>query len=124
MASHSNSRRLCGAPRNLTDDQFRCIAERGGLVGLNFYTGFLRDAPQTACMEDILRHAEHFLALGGEDTLALGSDFDGAAMPADLSDVGALPRLAERLTAAFGRELAEKICYRNALDFWRRYDAK
>ena len=75
-------------------------------------------------MEDILRHAEHFLALGGEDTLALGSDFDGAAMPADLSDVGALPRLAERLTAAFGRELAEKICYRNALDFWRRYDAK
>ena len=124
VASHSNSRRLCGVPRNLTDDQFRCIAERGGLVGLNFYTGFLRSAPQTACMEDILRHAEHFLALDGEDTLALGSDFDGATMPADLSDAGALPRLAERLTAAFGRELAEKICYRNALAFWRRYDAK
>ena len=124
IATHSNSRLLCNVPRNLTDDQFGCIAERGGLVGLNFYTGFLREDREHACMEDILRHAEHFLNLGGEDVLALGSDFDGADMPHDLPDCGALPQLAQRLREAFGFTLTEKICYKNALDFWRRYDAK
>ena len=123
IATHSNSRRLCNVPRNLTDDQFGCIAERGGLVGLNFYTGFLREDREHACMEDILRHAEHFLNLGGEDVLALGSDFDGAAMPDDLPDCGALPMLFSRLTDAFGLTISEKICYKNSLDFWRRYDA-
>ena len=94
------------------------------MVGLNFYTGFLREDREHACMEDILRHAEHFLNLGGEDVLALGSDFDGADMPHDLPDCGALPQLAQRLREAFGFTLTEKICYKNALDFWRRYDAK
>ena len=55
IATHSNSRRLCNVPRNLTDDQFRCIAERRGLVGLNFFTGFLREDRKHACMEDLLR---------------------------------------------------------------------
>ena len=124
IATHSNSRRLCNVPRNLTDDQFRCIAERRGLVGLNFFTGFLREDREHACMEDLLRHAEHFLDLGGEEVLALGSDFDGAEMPCDLPDCGALPALAGRLTEAFGVTISEKICYKNALDFWQRYDAE
>lgn len=124
IATHSNSRRLCNVPRNLTDDQFRCIAERRGLVGLNFFTGFLREDRKHACMEDLLRHAEHFLDLGGEEVLALGSDFDGAEMPSDLPDCGALPALAGRLTEAFGVTISEKICYKNALDFWQRYDAE
>lgn len=124
IATHSNSRRLCNVPRNLTDDQFRCIAERRGLVGLNFFTGFLREDRKHACMEELLRHAEHFLDLGGEEVLALGSDFDGAEMPCDLPDCGALPALAGRLTEAFGVTISEKICYKNALDFWQRYDAE
>ena len=123
-ATHSNSRKICNVPRNLTDDQFRCLAQQGGLVGLNFFTGFLREDAKSARLEDILRHAEHFLNLGGEDVLALGSDFDGADMPHDLPDCGALPQLAQRLREAFGFTLTEKICYKNALDFWRRYDAK
>lgn len=123
IGSHSNSRKLCNVPRNLTDDQFRCIAEHRGLVGLNFFTGFLREEKEDARLEDILRHAEHFLHLGGEDVLALGSDFDGAEMPCDLPDCGALPELAEKMTTAFGTVLAEKICYKNALAFWQRWDA-
>ena len=116
-ASHSNSRKLCPVPRNLTDDQFCAIAERVGLVGLNYYPAFLCEMPEQATMDDLLRHAEHFLLLGGEDVLALGSDFDGASMPQDLPDCGRLPLLAERLTDAFGKPLAEKICWRNALRF-------
>ncbi len=116
-ASHSNSRALCGVPRNLTDDQFRAIVERGGVVGLNFYNAFLRENAEEAVMDDILRHAEHFLDLGGENTVALGSDFDGAEMPRDLHGVEDVPRLRERMCSAFGKELTEKICYKNALDF-------
>lgn len=76
VASHSNSRTLCGHPRNLTDDQFRCLRDLGGTVGLNLYAGFLRqDAPAT--LEDVRRHLEHFLSMEGEHTVALGADLDG-----------------------------------------------
>lgn len=123
-ASHSCSRSLCNVPRNLTDDQFRAIMESGGIVGLNFYPDFLTDTPQNASIEDILRHAEHFLSMGGETSLALGSDFDGAAMPQDMPDAAHLPLLAKKLEHAFGKELAEAICYKNALDFYSRFAAE
>lgn len=124
VASHSDSRAVCDVPRNLPDGAFCAIAERGGLVGLNFYPEFLCKHPESASCDDILRHAEHFLTLGGEDVLALGSDFDGAEMPHDLPNAESLPFLAEKLSAAFGKVLAEKICYQNALDFFRRYEAE
>jgi membrane dipeptidase len=43
IASHSNARSLCGSPRNLSDDQIRKIAERGGVIGVNFVSGFLTE---------------------------------------------------------------------------------
>jgi len=76
VASHSNSRTLCPHPRNLTDDQFRCLRDRGGTVGLNLYAGFLRQEGP-ANLEDVRRHLEHFLSMDGEKTVALGGDLDG-----------------------------------------------
>lgn len=63
-ATHSNSRKICNVPRNLTDDQFRCLAQQGGLVGLNFYTGFLREDREHTCMEDILAARRAFSQFG------------------------------------------------------------
>lgn len=124
VATHSNSRPVCDVARNLTDDQFRAIAERDGIVGLNFYNFFLNIVPQQATIEDLVRHADRFLELGGENIVAIGSDFDGAIMPLDLPNVGHLPRLEERFTAAFGKEITEKIFWKNALAFWQRHEAK
>ena len=53
-----------------------------------------------------MRHLDHLLAHLGEDGVALGSDFDGAEMPADLSDAGSLQRLVQAmLDHGYGRDL-------------------
>lgn len=75
IASHSNCRTLCNHPRNLTDEQIKCIIEHKGFVGLNFYSDFLNE--KGATVNDIIRHAKHILDLGGERVIGIGSDFDG-----------------------------------------------
>lgn len=118
VASHSNSRAVCDHPRNLTDQQFLTIRERGGLVGLNFYPPFLSSSPK-AGLDDILRHAEHFLALGGEDTLALGSDFDGAQMPQSIAGIQSMGRIWEHFVKfGYPQALLEKIFFKNAWKFF------
>lgn len=121
-ASHSNAKSVCSHPRNLTDEQFCIIRDSGGLVGLNFYKAFLHDEPEIASMEDVLRHAEHFLALGGENTLAMGGDWDGAALPKDMADgLGAVPRLYELfLKHNYPESLVKKIFYENGACFFQK----
>ena len=74
LAGHSNARALCDHPRNLTDAQFRALAAAGGVAGLNFCTDFLGG---TRDVERIADHAAHWLSLGGEKAVCLGTDFDG-----------------------------------------------
>ena len=119
-ASHSNARALCPHPRNLADWQLREMAARGCLVGLTYYSPFLRDDGREAGFDDLCRHAEHLLALGLEDGLALGSDFDGGRLPPCLDHCGKVPGLVDALAGRFGRETAEKLAWRNALSFFRR----
>lgn len=76
IASHSDSRALCPHRRNITDDMFKIIKDSGGCVGLNYYPLFLTERGDCG-IEDVVRHAEHFLSLDGEDAVGLGSDFDG-----------------------------------------------
>lgn len=73
IASHANSRAVCAHTRNLSDDLFRAIRDSGGVVGLNLYTDFLGGGG----MDAVVRHVEHLLDLGGDETLALGGDLDG-----------------------------------------------
>ena len=77
FASHSNSQSVFFHTRNLTDAQFTAIMEYHGVVGLNAYAGFLSGEGREATQDDLLRHLERFLSLGGEKAVALGGDWDG-----------------------------------------------
>lgn len=122
VASHSNSRTVCPNKRNLTDEQFKIIRYKGGLVGLNFHRDFL-SCDGNACIDDIIKHCEHFLSLGGEDILAIGSDFDGADMPSDISGISAIPKIYERfLRLNYSETLLDKIFYANAENFFETFD--
>ena len=125
VASHSNSRAVCDVPRNLTDDQFRAIRDAGGLVGINFYRKFLTtrelasDADEVT-VEELFAHIEHFLDLGGTDTLALGSDWDGSDVPAWICRCDMAGDLRYKVCRRFGDAIAEKLFFSNAIDFFSR----
>lgn len=98
LASHSNSRLQCDHLRNLTDLQFSEILRRGGLCGINLYTPFVCKGGAGCTLDDVLRHIEHFMALGGEGCLALGCDFDGCdTLPSGIAGARDLEVFAETL---------------------------
>lgn len=120
IATHSNAKGVCAHPRNLSDEQIRCIIDRKGLIGINFYPEFVTGEKDCTC-DDICRHIEHILVLGGEDVLALGSDFDGARMPSEITDIKGLANLYDSMLKYFHKEIVEKICYQNAVRFIREH---
>ncbi|TQS73058.1 membrane dipeptidase [Rhodobacteraceae bacterium] len=116
VATHSNAHAICPSSRNLTDRQLAVIAERGGMVGLNFATPFLReDGRRADCgWEVMLRHLDHLLAHLGEDHVGFGSDFDGADIPRCLNDSAGLQGLIGAMARhGYGPALIEKIAYKN-----------
>ncbi|HVX33904.1 MAG TPA: dipeptidase [Solirubrobacterales bacterium] len=120
VASHSGAHAVAEASRNLTDPQLDAIAATGGLVGIVYATAFIRpdfaDDPDTP-LSVIVDHARHVAERIGVEHVALGSDFDGATIPAPLGDAAGLPRLLDALRAAgFTEPELEKIAWHN----WRR----
>lgn len=76
VASHSNARALCPHPRNLSDEMIRALANQGGVAGLNLYPYFVNESGK-ADIDDLVRHMEYMFEVGGEDFVAIGTDFDG-----------------------------------------------
>ena len=124
VASHSNAYAVCQHARNLTDRQLDAIRERGGLVGLNYATAFLRpDGRMNAdtSFETMLRHVDHMVERLGIDGVGLGSDFDGATIPDAIGDVAGLPNLVAALrNHGYNRQEIDKICFGNWLSVLRR----
>ena len=117
VASHSNSRAVCGSSRNLTDEQFKVICNFGGLVGMNLYSAFLSDSGK-ASFEDVKKHLEHFLELGGKHHLALGGDLDGCeSLPEGFCGIERWNSLGAFLMQSLDETLVMNVMNNNAVRF-------
>ena len=76
VCSHSSARALCNHPRNLTDDQMRALAQKGGVAQVTFYHGFLK-AEGEASIVDAIAHLNHMVKIMGVEHVGIGTDFDG-----------------------------------------------
>ena len=122
IATHSDARAVCPHPRNLTDEEFSAIRDSGGIVGLCLCPAHLTDSP-VAEEKHILRHLEHYLALGGENTVCLGTDFDGiSSHPAGLSRLTDMARLIPTLQkVGYSDTLIHHLFYKNAENFFQHF---
>lgn len=135
VASHSNARAVSPWVRNLSDDMIIKLANRGGVIGLNFCADFLKGQRRSeiiksiglmasedfsAGYEDILRHARHMANVGGVECIGIGSDFDGIPAYEGMPTPDTMPQLAEYLCKnGFHEREVDLIMYGNVLRVYR-----
>jgi membrane dipeptidase len=115
LVSHSSARGVCGHPRNVSDALAKAVADRGGVIGINFHRPFLRRGAAEASLEDAVAHIEHLWRVAGDDTVAIGSDFDGIPRgPIGLDAADRFPALVARLLErGHGTERIRKLAHAN-----------
>lgn len=119
VATHSNAYSICNHFRNLKDDQIRAIRECGGIIGINFYPKFLSN-DELVNEEHIFRHIDHIGNLIGFDKICLGSDFDGIEeTPIGIEEVSKYYYLFDKIEKNYGKNISEKILYKNFYEFWQ-----
>lgn len=114
VASHSNAREVTAHTRNLPDHLIKLIANKGGVIGLNFAQSFLGTSPISR-IEDIVKHGLYLINKGGEDVVALGTDFDGIKPDTEIKDTSEMYRLYDAFKeAGLSVEQCEKLFWKNA----------
>ncbi len=109
VCSHSSARALCDHQRNLTDDQMRALAKKGGVAQTTIYNGFLRKEGE-ATINDVIAHLEHAIDVMGIDHVGLGTDFDGDGGVRGLANSSELINFTRRLLARrFSEQDIQKI---------------
>lgn len=125
VASHSNARTVCGHARNLSDEMIRGLAEKGGVMGMNYCPAFLRDRElwsegQSVSLDDIVRHIRHIINVGGIDCIGLGSDYDGTNISFEMTGAADMPMLEHKLRQEkFTEDEIDKIFYKNVLRVYK-----
>lgn len=122
VATHSNSRAVCDHSRNLTDRLFSRITKAGGVVGISLAPQHLKKGGE-ADVCDVIRHIEHYMSLGGEDSVCLGCDLDGIERrPNGIDSVSDIAKIADALGRInYTDSLIKKIFYANARNFISRW---
>ncbi len=120
VCSHSSARSLCNHPRNLTDDQLRALAAKGGVAQVTLYNGFLREEGE-ASINDAVAHLLHMINVAGIDHVGIGTDFDGDGGIRGLASASELINFTRRLQAeGFSDEDLQKIWGGNFLRVMRQ----
>lgn len=124
VASHSNARAIASHPRNLTDGMIRALSERGGVMGINYYSCFLHDFPEgqakTSQISHMVEHMKHIRKVGGIGCMGLGSDFDGIDGEMEMKDASMLPLLAETMKKeGFSESEIEAVFHKNVLRLYK-----
>ena len=121
IATHSNSFSVYPHKRNLSDDDFMKIKSVNGIVGISFAPEHICNGKAHIC--DIIKHIEHYLSLGGENTVCLGCDFDGIeSCPIEIPNISYIHLLKDELfNAGYKTELIEKLFFKNAFNFVNKY---
>ncbi|MBO7139543.1 MAG: membrane dipeptidase [Prevotella sp.] len=110
VCSHSSARALCDHPRNLTDDQMRALAKKGGVCQITLYPGFLKSQASEATIFDAMAHLDHAIAVMGIDHVGLGTDFDGDGGVPGLANASELTNFTRQLLARrFSEDDIQKI---------------
>ena len=140
IVTHSNAFNLCASPRNLKDDQLKALGDSGGVVGVNFFSAFLSEEFRKGFdfnMSDdepipdvkvpfslIADHIDYMVKMAGEDSVGLGSDFDGIpAAPIGVTGSDFYPLLEEELRSrGYPEKRIEKIFNANFLRLFKAWD--
>lgn len=123
IASHSNAdivNNKYAVKRNLTDEQICALKSANGLIGLNYCRDFIENDGVFG-VAALARQIRHFVSLGCEDIIALGSDFDGCEIHPELSGVEKLADVySELVNGSFEKTLIDKVFYENAHRFFSK----
>jgi len=134
IASHSNARKLCDVPRNLTDAQILAIKEANGVIGMNAFREFINIKESEQTLERFVDHIDYIVSLAGIDHVGLGFDFvdyldedamgtfasGGLEYTKDLENCTKAQGIVEELTKrGYAEDAIEKICYENFMRIWK-----
>ncbi|MBZ9686877.1 dipeptidase [Clostridium estertheticum] len=115
VASHSNARSITSHCRNLSDEMIKILADKGGIMGINFEKSFLGTEPLSR-VEEMVTHISHIKNVGGIDVIAIGTDFDGISDGLQIENIGQINKLILGLQRNhFSEAEIEKILYKNAI---------
>jgi len=119
-ATHSNAKKLCPHLRNLSDEQICAIIKNGGCIGINLYSEFLNG--DKCSIKNVLEHIEYILALGGENNIGLGCDFDGMSkLPEGIDGVQDIYKLFDEMRrCGYSDLLIKKIASDNFLNLCKK----
>lgn len=118
LATHSNAAGAYKNPRNLDDDTVRSMCTLGGLCGISLCTHHLADGDVT--FDDIFKHIDKYIDLGGEKNVCFGCDFDGIdKTPEGIKDLSSMMLLFDRAATRYGSAVAEDIFYNNAYNYMK-----
>jgi membrane dipeptidase len=119
VASHSNCNGVCNVSRNLSDEQIKILSDRGGVMGINFSKNFLGGGGFSA----VLAHVKYAIKIGGEDVVAIGSDFDGTTTPRSLNGCDKVANLLNYLNLkGVSARVCDKFAYKNVLRIFKEFD--